>query len=71
MKSLIITKYYGPTDFKGARIRCHSWKGKTWHGYNYAGMPHATAAKEHAAKFGLPTPEPVLSPNEKGEAFIA
>jgi len=51
MKSLIITRYYGPTHTKGSRIRCQSWKGTTWHNFDYAARcPHTVAAIDHAVK---------------------
>lgn len=72
MKYLIITKYCGPANCKGARIRVHSIKGTTWHGFDYAAhCPHESAAREHATKHGLSSPESVLSGIETGRAFIA
>lgn len=70
MKSLIITRYYGPTNTQGSRIRCQSWQGTTWHAYDYAARcPHMTAAIEHAAKHGFRNLEEINGINPE-KAFI-
>lgn len=69
MRTLILAKYYGPTNTKGSRIKCTSSYGVTWHHYDYAGRACETAVKEHAAKYNLGTPEPVM--HTEYAAFVA
>ncbi len=70
MNTLILTTYHGPTNCKGSRIKCQSWKGVTWHSFDYgARCPHEAAAKEHAEKHGLPSPVAIAGINSP--AFIA
>jgi hypothetical protein len=62
MKTLINTRFNGPTNTRGARVRCESWHGVTWHQFDYgASCPFLSAAKEHAEKYGMGAPESVLS----------
>lgn len=69
MSILIITTYYGPTNRKGSRIKCQSCNGVTWHSFDYgARCPHEAAAKDHAAKHGLPSPVEIAGIN--GGAFV-
>ena len=69
MKTLILTKYYGPTDHKGSRIKCQSCKGVTWHQFDYgARCPHEAAAREHAAKNALSNPFEITGID--GGAFV-
>jgi hypothetical protein len=74
MKTLILTTFYGPTNFKGARIKCQSWKGVTWHSFNYAARcPHTAAAIAHAEKHTLDVPAQILNVQTPGDtsAFVA
>lgn len=72
MKTLILAKYYGPTNTKGGRIKCSSGYGVTWHSFRYSETnAWASAAMEHATKHGLPTPEPVNGGSLDERPFIA
>ena len=72
MKTLILAKYYGPTTHKGARIKCASGHGVTWHPFRYgANDPFTNAAISHAEKFGLGTPERVDGRDFDERAFVA
>lgn len=48
--SIITTSFHGPTNTKGARIKCVSPFGSTWHEFDYAGDPHGKAAEAHCRK---------------------
>lgn len=70
--SIITTSFHGPTDTKGARIKCVSRFGSTWHEYDYTGEPHGKAAEAHCRKlydFGEITAQASTS-NEKGYHFV-
>ena len=44
----IFTKYCGPTDTKGERIKAVSWMGTKWYPYSYGVVdPNTIAAKQH------------------------
>lgn len=71
LKTLILTKYEPATDRRGSRIRCQSWKGVTWHNYDYsARSPYEAAAQEHAKEHGFSDLEEVIH-NDPEKAFIA
>ena len=55
MFQAIETKYYGPTNTRGSRIRAAAQCGKVWVPYDYALNPeqnHAAAAKAFLLKWG-------------------
>ena len=55
MSYVLTTRYYGPTDHKGSRIRVtdESLGKKVWFPYDYAASdPHISAAGKYAAELG-------------------
>ena len=50
----IVTKYIGPTNTKGARIKAIAAGGSVTVPFDYEGNEHEIAAKALCAKFGWP-----------------
>lgn len=74
MKTLILARFYGPTNYKGARIKCTSFHGVTWHHYNHGErFPFLAAAIAHAKKHALDVPAQILNVQTPGDtsAFVA
>ena len=74
MKTLILTKYYGPTSHKGSRIKCTSAHGVTWHQFDYsARCPFLAAAIAHAGTHQLGNPADIMNLQAPGDAraFVA
>jgi len=57
MRQAIITKYLGPTNFRGARVKATAEAGSVTVSWDYELDPpanHAVAAKMLAEKYGWP-----------------
>lgn len=47
MSQAIVTKYFGATNSKGARIQVKSWLGTKYYSYDYSSnQPHTEAFKQ-------------------------
>lgn len=54
MKTIsVTTRFIGPTNFTGARIRVTSKLGTASVDYDYAGRAHESAVQEYIRRFGL------------------
>lgn len=52
MAFLIVSKYFGATNTKGARVQVKSWKRTTYFNWNHAlsvELNHISAIREHVA----------------------
>ena len=56
LRQAIVSKYYGPTNHRGSRIKTETGAGHVmWHSWNYGLDPcenHYVAAERHAADLG-------------------
>lgn len=67
MAQAIVSKFFGPTNTRGARIQVTSWQGKTTFAYDYgleASDNHLAAIKEHIAKISKDATNRIDSPIE-------
>ena len=68
----IQTKYYGPTNFKGARIKVWSTKDRPvmWVSYTYETNPHIVAIQEYCIKMGWTKQNLQLGSTDEGMVAV-
>ena len=72
MRQAIETKYFGPTDHRGARVRVKTQAFTRWVSWDHALDPqanHQIAANEAAASAGWPGPW-VGGANSAGDGYV-
>ncbi len=55
MRQAIVTKYLGPTDYRGGRVSVRTQRGRRVYGWNHALSPernHEAAAEQYARDAG-------------------
>lgn len=76
MRQAIITKYVGPTDTRGSRIRCTANAGSRTFDWDHALDPednHRVAALSYASELGWLARNSIHGgsmPNSEGYAFV-